>query len=162
MIKLRTLNLEKFDITNIDHYTLAKRLHTDLNVTSYISANFLDFVEKIEVNGGEDDYQLLTPYVVRNEKNVPVGMLGSLSENKNKEVDLWYAINPNYRGYGYGRKILSQITQYLIEEKYDDIILEIDSKNVESNGLAISQGYNKVTESYNGRNKINVYQYFKE
>lgn len=162
MIKLRTLYLENFDSTKIEHYQLAKRLHNDIAVYSYISTNFLNFVEKMQSDIDNENYEVLVPYVIRTDHNVPIGMIGSLEEYKDNTVDLWYAIHPNYRGYGFAGKVLGQITQYLIEEKYDDIELLINSNNTASNQLALSQGYNKMLEKYNGKDKINVYRYFKK
>ena len=154
MIKLRTLYLEKFDYANIEHYTLAKRLNTDTGVMSYISANFLSFIETDESNYGINEYEVLTPYVVK-EENKTIGMIGSLEE-KNNIVDLWCAINPKYRCCGYAGKVLSQITQYLIEEKYDDVMLLINKNNLPSNKVAIGQGYIKVKTNQ----EFNVYKYF--
>ena len=163
MIQLRTLYLEKFDIANIEHYKLAKFLHNDIGVISYVSEDFLSFVDRsTNIENNDNHYKVSTPYVVRNTNNVLVGMVGSLNEKKDNSVDLWYVVNPCYRGYGFGRNILSQITQYLIEERYDDIELAINSKNICSNNLAISQGYNQISENYNGKDKINVYRYFKK
>ena len=162
MIKLRTLYLENFDSTKIEHYQLAKRLHHDIAVYSYISDNFLNFVEKMQSDIDHDHYEVSTSYVIRTDRNLPIGMIGSLEEFQDNTVDLWYAIHPNYRGYGFAGKVLGQITQYLIEEKYDDIELVINSKNIFSNQLALSQGYNQIAEKYNGEDKMNVYRYFKK
>ena len=162
MIKLRNLYLEKFNSLNNEHYTLAKTLHNDNSVRNYISKDFISFIEKMSSSIGDEKYEILTPYVVRDNSERLLGILGSQKEYKDNVVDLWYALDPSYRNKGFGSKVLSQMTQYLIKEKYDDVMLLIDNKNIRSINLAVSEGYNEIGKKSDGLNKILVYQYFKK
>lgn len=155
MIHLRTLDLEPFGVRRKGHYRLRRRLHEDQAVYDYISKHFSTFIEEPE---SEDYYEIGKSYVIRDQEE-QIGMLGSSNLYNNGIVDLWCAIDPEFRHQGYGEKVLVQMTQYLIENitSFADIKLVINKTNQYSNQTAVSCGYHLV-DNYAGNN---IYQYFK-
>lgn len=159
MIKLRTLNLEPLNILNGDgHILLRRRLNEDISVYDYVSRHFSEWTKE-PINS--DSYEIGNgkAYVISDDSK-KIGMLGSTKFSSDGVIDLWVALDREYRGYGYGEKVLIQMTQYFVENlnHLSDIQLVINKSNLISLKTAKACGYNLV-DKYD--DKL-VYQYFKK
>jgi len=107
----------------------------------------------VEIDGNTiktlDDLQLYltlakgeTEFVVERDGKY-IGFVGSLDFTNDGIMEIWYAINKNLRGRGYGEKVLAEITPYLIEhvDGLKDIELNIDKSNKGSIKVAERNGY---------------------
>ena len=159
MIKLRTLNLEPLNILNGDgHILLRRRLNEDISVYNYVSRHFSEWTKE-PINS--DSYEIGNgkAYVISDDSK-KIGMLGSTKFSSDGVIDLWVALDREYRGDGYGEKVLIQMTQYFVENLnyLSDIQLVINKSNLISLKTAKACGYNLV-DKYD--DKL-VYQYFKK
>ena len=127
MIKLRNFNLEKID--KIKHYNLLMRLNRDKSINNYISHNFISFLDKHAAES-DDKMEIGKSYVVNKDKK-NIGVVGTLNMSSTGVVEVWYSIDKDLRGKGYGEKVLAQVTPYLIEniKGLNDIELKIDKNN---------------------------------
>lgn len=153
MIRLRTFNLEKID--KIKHYDLLMKLSRDESVQEYISHNFIRFIDKYQ---SEDEK--IAPnksYVVKKDKQ-NIGVVGTLNLSSVGELEIWYAIDKDLRGEGYGEKVLAEVTPYLIENvsNLEDIELRIKKKNLASKKIAENNGYILEYDD----NDTDIYHYF--
>lgn len=153
MIKLRTFNLEKIDM--IKHYGLLMKLNRDEAIQEYISHNFVRFVDKYQVE--DEKIAPNKAYVVKKAKQ-NIGVVGTLNLSSVGKLEIWYAIDKDLRGEGYGEKVLAEITPYLIENVSDleDIELKIKKKNLASKKIAENNGYILADEN----NDTDIYHYF--
>jgi len=139
MIRLRTFNLQK--IQEIEHYTLISSLGRDKGVTTYIARDFPTWIKK-QRSLSDDEIEPYKSYVVERDGKY-IGFVGSLDFTNDGIMEIWYAINKNLRGRGYGEKVLAEITPYLIEhvDGLKDIELNIDKSNKGSIKVAERNGY---------------------
>lgn len=153
MIKLRTFNLEKIDM--IKHYGLLMKLNRDEAIQEYISHNFVRFVDKYQAE--DEKIAPNKAYVVKKAKQ-NIGVVGTLNLSSVGKLEIWYAIDKDLRGEGYGEKVLAEITPYLIENVSDleDIELKIKKKNLASKRIAENNGY--ILDD--GNNDTDIYHYF--
>ena len=81
-------------------------------------------------------------YVVKKDKQ-NIGVVGTLNLSSVGELEIWYAIDKDLRGEGYGEKVLAEVTPYLIENvsNLEDIELRIKKKNLASKKIAENNGY---------------------
>ena len=142
--------------------TLAKdicsRLNEDISVYNYVSRHFSEWTKE-PINS--DSYEIGNgkAYVISDDSK-KIGMLGSTKFSSDGVIDLWVALDREYRGYGYGEKVLIQMTQYFVENlnHLSDIQLVINKSNLISLKTAKACGYNLV-DKYDYKL---VYQYFKK
>jgi ribosomal protein S18 acetylase RimI-like enzyme len=57
------------------------------------------------------------------------------------------AVLPEYRGRGFGRQILARITELLMGEDWERILIEVETENRNALGLYLSLGY-RVVQTY--------------
>lgn len=74
--------------------------------------------------------------------DVPIGYV-HLYEPNMDEINLLYAVHPDFRGFGYGKNILGNITEYILEKdlNINKIGLIIHFDNLLSSYTALSVGY---------------------
>lgn len=156
MIHLRTINLEKID--EIKHCCLLMPLDRDDKVRAFISRNFMEWIQK-QRSVSDEKIELGKSYVVEKD-NRYVGVVGSLSLDRNGFLEVWYVVKNDSRGRGYGDAILSEITPYLIEniDGVNNIKLKIDKNNKPSIKLALKNGY----YLYERGDDVDTYLYFEE
>ena len=96
-------------------------------------------------------------YVVKKDKQ-SIGVVGTLNLSSVGKLEIWYAIDKDLRGEGYGEKVLAEITPYLIENVSDleDIELKIKKKNLASKKIEENNGY--ILDDEN--NDTDIYHYF--
>lgn len=153
-IKLRTLELENLNLNDMDHYCLIKNNENDFTTKKYISNNLMKFVKE-----GNDEYHFETgkTYILKDKRKL-VGLIGTKKMRPNGVVELWCNIDKTFRGMGYGKKSLEEITPYMIEnvDGLNDIELMINRSNYPSKHMAEEVGYIKTDDS----GDINKYNYF--
>lgn len=156
MIKLRNFNLEKID--KIKHYSLLMKLNRDKNINKYISHNFISFLDKHEAKS-DDKMEIGKAYVVNKDKK-NIGVVGTLDMSSTGVVEVWYIVDKDLRGKGYGEKVLAQVTPYLIEniKGLNDIELKIDKNNKASKKVALRNGY--ILDDEDKELGIDIYHYF--
>ena len=156
MIKLRNFNLEKID--KIKHYSLLMKLNRDKNINKYISHNFISFLDKHEAKS-DDKMEIGKAYVVNKDKK-NIGVVGTLDMSSTGVVEVWYSVDKDLRGKGYGKKVLAQVTPYLIEniKGLNDIELKIDKNNKASKKVALRNGY--ILDDEDKELGIDIYHYF--
>ncbi len=89
------------------------KLNRDKNINKYISNNFISFLDKHEAES-DDKMEIGKAYVVNKDKK-NIGVVGTLDMSSTGVVEVWYSIDKDLRGKGYGEKVLAQVTPYLIE-----------------------------------------------
>ena len=156
MINLRTINLEKVD--KIKHYNLIMKLNRDKGVNDYISHDFISFLDKYAAET-DDKMEIGKCYVVNKDKK-NIGVVGTLDMSSTGVVEVWYSIDKDLRGKGYGEKVLAQVTPYLIEniKGLNDIELRINKNNKASKKVAEKNGYDLYYEDKDFG--IDIYHYF--
>ena len=90
-----------------------KTPYNDKNINKYISHNFISFLDKHEAKS-DDKMEIGKAYVVNKDKK-NIGVVGTLDMSSTGVVEVWYSIDKDLRGKGYGEKVLAQVTPYLIE-----------------------------------------------
>lgn len=158
MIKLKTFELEKIDLTK--HYNLINNLSKDTNICNYISKNFYNFVKK-RIPLQDNIIEPGKAYVITKD-NIDIGIIGSSELSSDGILELWCAIRKDLQNKSYGSKLLWEITIYLIEniKGLEDIELKINNQNFNSIHVATSNGY--VYRTTNTTNEISTYRYFNE
>ena len=158
MIKLKTFELEKIDLTK--HYNLINNLSKDTNICNYISKNFYNFVKK-RIPLQDNIIEPGKAYVITKD-NIDIGIIGSSELSSDGILEVWCAIRKDLQNKSYGSKLLWEITIYLIEniKGLEDIELKINNQNFNSIHVATSNGY--VYRTTNTTNEISTYRYFNE
>ena len=134
------------------------KLNRDKNINKYISHNFISFLDKHEAKS-DDKMEIGKAYVVNKDKK-NIGVVGTLDMSSTGVVEVWYSIDKDLRGKGYGEKVLAQVTPYLIEniKGLNDIELKIDKNNKASKKVAERNGY--ILDDENKELGIDIYHYF--
>lgn len=154
MIKFRRFNLEAYDKNK--HYVLVKKMERDSDVQEFITHRFSRWIDAMPQE--KEAFKVNSPYVIVKD-NRYIGMLGTLDMTYDGIVDLWYAIDKNERGKGYGDGVLGEMTLYLVEE-FKDVRLKIKKWNKTSKNRAVGNGY-VLDEVESIKDKENdIYYYF--
>lgn len=138
-IKLETLSLVSFLCSDIEHYLFREELARDVKVKEYLR-NIKGRLQELpeEVKALQDN----ASYIVKDDKKL-IGYVHLESITKFRSLELHYAVHPNYRGNGYGVKLLKEVSNYILENKSDveTLQLSIHPRNKESRGCAVKAGY---------------------
>lgn len=155
MIKLRNFQIEPLNMENIEHYKLVSKLQDDKKTNDYISKNLINWIKEPE---GEK-FLLGKTYVIEKD-NLSIGLFGTISLQRNGNLEMWYDLLPCERGQGNGSHFVGEITPYLIEKVHglEDVELKINKNNIASNKVAINNGYILNHSELD----TNVYYYFNE
>ena len=134
------------------------KLNRDKNINKYISHNFISFLDKHEAKS-DDKMEIGKAYVVNKDKK-NIGVVGTLDMSSTGVVEVWYSVDKDLRGKGYGEKVLAQVTPYLIEniKGLNDIELKIDKNNKASKKVALRNGY--ILDDEDKELGIDIYHYF--
>ena len=106
----------------------------------------------------KDERNNISKVVNKDKKNI--GVVGTLDMSSTGVVEVWYSIDKDLRGKGYGEKVLAQVTPYLIEniKGLNDIELKIDKNNKASKKVALRNGY--ILDDEDKELGIDIYHYF--
>ncbi|GHO49939.1 GNAT family N-acetyltransferase [Ktedonospora formicarum] len=74
---------------------------------------------------------------------LPIGTLRTVSFGEKIDI-VTFGVLPSYRGQGYGRQMLLAIVDLLLEERWSDIALDVETKNAHALGLYESCGFRTI------------------
>ena len=148
-IKLNTLKIINYDSNNEIHRKAKYEILRDDNFKKY----FGDFFIKDSDLYFQDSNSLETKkiYWVTDQNNI-VGMVRIFSYHQLGYVNIQYAVLPNYRNLGYGKRILQEFSSYLMsQENVVCVEGEIDKNNAGSIKIATQIGYEQENNKYRFR-----------
>lgn len=154
-MQFKKFTLTEFSFKNSEHYKLIKQLEKVEGI-NYVSKELSNFVKESKHS------EKIIPgntYVIENNDNDLVGLLGFMDLDRCGNLEIWTIINPYYRGKHYASMTLGTIVPYMIEnvDGLNDIKLVIQKNNENSKRVAISNGFNEVERI----DDKDVYYYFK-
>ena len=153
-IQLQTLNLTRYD----EKY---EKLKTELENGASSSRFINQIAQRLDSSIYSKENIFQSAFVVL-DGDVPLGYL-YISSNLNDEVFLEYSILKDFRGKGYGKKLLNEISDYLfVNHNIRSIRADVDPSNKNSMMLLESCGYIFDEEEYENRNFIGKMQFYEE
>lgn len=154
-IKLETLNLTRYDEEK--HKFLKDELENGESSSRFIH----QIAQRLDNSNfaGENIFQ--SAFVVL-DKDIPIGYV-YISSNKKDEVFLECSLLKNFRGKGYGKRLLNEVSNYLFEKHNIRCIKgDVDPSNKNSLVMLKACGYEFDEEDYEERNFIGNMVFFKE
>ena len=144
LTNLETLSLHIIDRENKEDLEFAKKLFHNEDIKKWVHgiSNIISENKEKEFFG--------KGFIVKDDKEY-IGYLGIGSLNKQeKSVYLRAGLDSNKTGKGYGKKILSEITEYIFSnyEEIESIKLKIDRENIPSLKTANSCGYTWLQDDF--------------
>lgn len=153
-IKLDTLNLTRYD----EKY---EKLKIDLENGESSSRFIHQIAQRLDTSIYSKENIFQSAFVVL-DGEIPIGYL-YISSNKNDEVFLECSLLKSFRGKGYGKRILNEISDYLfVNHNIRSIRADVDPSNKNSMMVLESCGYIFDEEEYEDRNFIGKMQFYKE
>lgn len=147
--ELETLKLVSYDKNNLKHNKAKISLLSDFNFKKYFGDFFLRDADEYFTNS--DKIELKKIYLIEDNNDI-VGMIRLFSYHELGYINIQYAVLPEYRGFGYGKRILSEITKYIMSDPNIKCVEgDIDKTNIGSIKIATSIGYNKENDKYRFR-----------
>lgn len=144
------MKLNKIELINYDkeqHKSIINQIIAD-DPNHYVK----QIAERITKDNG-DDFQFDKGYLVKLEEKI-IGYV-YFSPISNYRLYLEYSILKQERNKGYGKLILEEASNYILENyNIKKIILDIDQSNLASMKTAISCGYNYDDETIMSNNRI--------
>ena len=137
-------------IDMIDHNIFDKKYKTTDEETKYVDNQ----ISQMKSQYGDNDETFLAAV------KQYLGVVGTLDMSSTGVVEVWYSIDKDLRGKGYGEKVLAQVTPYLIEniKGLNDIELKINKNNKASKKVALRNGY--ILDDEDKELGIDIYHYF--
>ena len=154
-IKLETLDLTRYDAEK--HRFLKEDLENGESASRFIH----QMAQRLDnsIYAGENIFQ--SAFVVL-DREIPIGYV-YISSNKNDEVFLEYSLLKSFRGMGYGKRLLNEVSNYLFENHNIRCIKgDVDPSNKNSQMMLESCGYEFDEEDYEERNFMGNMVFFKE
>ena len=154
-IKLETLDLTRYDAEK--HRFLKEDLENGESASRFIH----QMAQRLDnsIYAGENIFQ--SAFVVL-DREIPIGYV-YISSNKNDEVFLEYSLLKSFRGMGYGKRLLNEVSNYLFENHNIRCIKgDVDPSNKNSQMMLESCGYEFAEEDYEERNFMGNMVFFKE
>ena len=118
--------------------------------------------ERIELTKYKEEFSLECGYIVLNKNLIPIGYV-FLSNIKRDEIYVEYSVLNNERRKGYGKLILSEVSDFLAQNyNIKQINLDIDPSNEASIKTAESCGFTFDEESFENNNYMGKMLFYKE
>ena len=143
-IDLETLSLHIIDKQNKNDLEFVKKLFKDKDIKKWVHG-----ISNI-LNENKEQKLFGHGFIVK-DNNDYIGYIGIGEFNENEKcVYLRAGLDKDKVGMGYGKKILTEITEYIFSnfEEVADIKLKIDKNNKASLGTANSCGYKWSYDDY--------------
>ena len=138
MVNLGNLKIELIDYNNIEHLNFLRKLMSSKDMGYLWDLTDKDL--KNNQNSGK--------YIIINELEQRIGYLNisdSTEAYYGNTVSIYYAIEENYRGNEYGKKIIQEVSKWLFEENnIDCIVAQVDVKNNHSINVLNNTGMIQV------------------
>lgn len=146
---------EAFDINNKKQLQFYKTIWLDAETRKYYK-HFSDFSTFEEFIKERNDHIYFVKF-----QNIYIGWVRYLLTNAyRKEFEILYIVSPEYRGYGYGKRIVKDFTNFLKTEHKARLISAIvekeneKSKNIlEQNGFQLQKTFASNYHYYEWRKK---------
>lgn len=117
-IKLKNLYITEYASDDKRKYRFTKEISEDPLVSIYVSPRISKLIESSE---GLDELKVGPTYIIGDKRKL-VGFIRIASiEKETKTLDLHYGVHPDYRKMGYGTKILTEVSDYLLKNNYHDV-----------------------------------------
>lgn len=130
-----SLNLKRIGADNKEHFNVLTHLNLDKKVHAYIP-------QKIQIKFGclqsEDIYY--SQFIVYDGEK-PIGYLETSPLKRNKSFSFNYAVLPNCRHKGYGKKIVEETTRYVFDKGVNSVLLCVLPKNKYSIKAVLHAGF---------------------
>lgn len=137
-IELNEFNIETF-IENDKYCEFVGEMSKDTEISKYVPGMLeIELKETKDLEKFEGGHS----YIISTSKNL-IGFIEIWSALK--MCNLSYGLHEKYRNLGYGKKMLIEVSDYLLNH-YQKINLYIDEKNIPSNKCAINAGYRLVNK----------------
>lgn len=143
-IKLQTLTLHTFESNNKDNLDFLKELINDESIKKW----FTGLAGGLLINKNKEFFGY-SFFVKDNSEFIGYVNIGNYNKNE-KSVYLRAAISKNKRGKGYGKTLLSEITEYIFAnfKAVESIRLKIDKENTTSLMTANACGYEWLSDDF--------------
>lgn len=133
------LVITSYDTNNNSHREFKNSLINDLEFKKYFGEFFLKRIDDIFTNS--DSLEVDKAYIVLENDKI-IGMIRIFSYHQLGFLNIQYAVNPEYRNQGYGKKILKEVSNYFLNNNNIKCIsLDIDKNNIGSIKCALDAGY---------------------
>ena len=147
--KLETLTMISFDSNNIMHHKAKRKFLLDPDFRKYFGEMFLKNEEEYFANS--NTVELKKIYFIQ-DKNQIIGLVRFFSYHELGFVNIQYAVLPDFRKQGYGKKIVRELTSYLMKNgSIKCIETDIDKSNIGSIKSVLSAGYQNENGKYKYR-----------
>lgn len=134
-IKLDKLILQSYDNKNEQHRNFKYSILRDESFNKFFGQMFIKNSD--EYFKETDNLEVKKIYLIQDEENI-IGMIRLFDKNNFDIINLQYAVAPEFRNMGYGKKILKEISEYF---KNYTIDLDINKNNIPSINCAIDSGF---------------------
>jgi ribosomal protein S18 acetylase RimI-like enzyme len=124
----------------------ASEQDTDL-LANLMAQSFNEAVEDHARRLTQDFHRSTHRFYIEKLDEKPVGCLGVVAHELRVYV-IAFGVLPDYRGRGFGRWMLTQIANNLVQEDWNEILIEVRTDNLNALSLYRSCGFMEVT-SYN-------------
>ena len=154
-ITLETLSLVRYNEEN--HKLLLEDFEKGESVSDFIH----QIGQRLESSKTNLKTVFQSAFVVE-DNNTPIGYL-YISPMQKDEVFIEYAVLKEYRGKGYGRKIIEEVSDYLFSfHNIENVKLDISPSNKNSMFVAESCGFEMDEEEFESRNFSGKMVFFKQ
>jgi RimJ/RimL family protein N-acetyltransferase len=154
-ILLDTLNLVRYNEEN--HRLLLENFEKGESASDFIH----QIGQRLESSKTNLKTVFQSAFVVE-DNNTPVGYL-YISSMQKDEVFIEYAVLKEYRGNGYGKKIVEEVSDYLFSfHNIENVKLDISPNNKNSIFVAESCGFEMDEEEFESRNFSGKMVFFKQ
>lgn len=156
-ISIGNLTITDFCSKNIEHVKFRKELANDDSIYVFVS---IDMEHDLHEVSNQEQLEFGNYYIVQEENRLVGCVYVQMLSEEDKNVELRYAVHPEYRrmGYlghsdlerkGYGQQILEECSYYLFTfDNIDSVDLHIRKDNEASIGCAKKAKYKKIGENY--------------
>lgn len=154
-ITLDTLNLVRYNEEK--HKLLLEDFEKGESTSSFIH----QIGQRLESSKTNFKTLFQSAFVIE-DKEVPIGYL-YVSPMQKDEVFIEYAVLKKYRGKGYGRKIIEEVSDYLFSvHNIENVKLDISPSNKNSMFIAEICGFEMDEEEFESRNFTGKMVFFKQ
>ena len=138
-MKITTLELEQIDYNNKEHLTFLNKLMESTN---------MDYLWNLS-DSNLSTNRIGKNYIVEKEKE-KIGYLGVsdvIEAINGNTVNIYYAIDEEYRGNGYAKDLVKALSNHLFSTGFVDcIVAQVDVRNQSSQNVLLKTGFTKVFE----------------
>ncbi len=149
-IKLKSLTVTDYDSNDMDKVKFIKEVSEDPAIVEYV---FPHPDKWLTMPTYSDKIESSCCYFVKDQDKIVGFFKPFIYFDTDLGID--YAVHPNYRNMGYGKKILVEVSDYFFEKNIRKAILCIDENNAASIAAAQNAGF--TLESGNN-SYIHVYE----